>query len=245
MSTTRHLINRRRRAAAATETPPTRAKSTTTTTAADPVRAKRPGPVRTVKVQPKPRPQQTEDKPSPTKSRPPAPSARRGLRLPIVLGVLTVLLGGFAAFATVRTSEAGDAGSGNAALTDAALTSEVKGGVTEAVNAVFSVDYADTGKNEAAAQKYLTGTAVEQHQTMLAEVKAQAAKKKLVLTTTVTDVGVESLQGERARVLVFADQRNTGTDKKEETTYGAAMLAVDTVRTDGVWKIANIETFTR
>ncbi|MFC7217716.1 hypothetical protein ACFQLX_05945 [Streptomyces polyrhachis] len=172
----------------------------------------------------------------------PAPKATSRLRAPLALALATVLLGGFAAFAQIRADEARDDSGGNSALVDAALTSEVKGGVSDAVNAVFSVDYNDLGRNEAAAEKYLTGAAVGQHRAMLAEIRAQAPQQKLVLTTTVTDAGVELAGGDRARVLVFADQRNTRTDK-DQTSFGAAMLAVEAQRVDGIWKINDIETF--
>jgi Mce-associated membrane protein len=92
----------------------------------------------------------------------------------------------------------------------------------------------------------LTGRAVQQYATMLAQVRAQAPAQKLVLTTTVTDTGVESLTADRARLLVFADQRNTATARSAtpaSTTYAAAMFAVDAVRQDGTWKIAAIDTF--
>jgi len=79
---------------------------------------------------------------------------------------------------------------------------------------------------------------------MIAQVRAQAPKQKLVLTTTVTSTGVESITGDRARVLVYADQRNTSTAAGSGgTTYAAAMFAVDAVRQDGTWKIASIDTF--
>ncbi|WEH38592.1 hypothetical protein [Streptomyces sp. AM 2-1-1] len=166
--------------------------------------------------------------------------------LPALLCVLTVLLGIFAAWAfTSAASLRDDPGRRNSALTDIARTSEVKGQITEAVGAVFSYDYASTEKSDRAAKTYLTGKAVQQHQEMLAGVRKQAPAQKLVLTTTVTESAVERLDGDRARVLVFADQSNTRTGAKEETTYAAAMLAVDAVREDGRWRIAAIDTFTQ
>jgi Mce-associated membrane protein len=63
-----------------------------------------------------------------------------------------------------------------------------------------------------------------------------------VLTTTVTDSAVEMLEGDRARLLVFTDQRDTRTGGKDATTYAAAMLAVDAVHRDGIWKITNLDT---
>ncbi|MFJ3144297.1 hypothetical protein ACIPJM_17790 [Streptomyces halstedii] len=172
--------------------------------------------------------------------------SRPRVRLPAVLCAATVLLGAFAAWAfTSAATLRDDPTRQNTALTDISRTSEVKGQITEAVGAVFSYTYASPEKSEKAARTYLTGKAVQQHQDMLAEVRAQAPKQKLVLTTTVTESGVELLDGDRARLLVFADQSNTRTGKDEETTYAAAMFAVDAVRRGDTWRIAAIDTFTR
>ncbi|MFJ1583528.1 hypothetical protein ACIOC1_09440 [Streptomyces sp. NPDC088197] len=166
--------------------------------------------------------------------------------LTVGLALLTVLLGGLAAWSAGKASDLRDSvASGNTALTDTARTSEVKGTVAQAVNAVFSYNYADTARTDDAAKRVLTGKAVQQYATMLTQVRAQAPAQKLVLTTTVTDTGVELLDGDRARVLVFADQSNTSTAKSANaaTTYAAAMFAVDAVHQDGTWKIASIDTF--
>ncbi|MDG4865969.1 hypothetical protein P8605_48240, partial [Streptomyces sp. T-3] len=133
----------------------------------------------------------------------------------------------------------------NAALTDTARTSEVKGAVGQAVDAVFSYDHTDPARTEKAAAEHLTGKAVGQHRDMLAQVRAQGDRQKLVLSTTVTHSGVEVVDGDRARVLVFADQSNTSTAKGGSATYAAAMFAVDVVHRGGAWRIANIDTFSR
>ncbi|MDQ0846575.1 hypothetical protein [Streptomyces sp. V1I6] len=176
-----------------------------------------------------------------------APSRRaraRRNRLLAVLAVLTVLLGGFAAFAAGRAADLRDRPAArNTALTDIARTSEVKGQVTTAVEAVFSYNFADAGALDQAAKTHLTGRAVQQHAEMLATVVKEGPKQKLVLTTTVTGSGVEQIDKDRARVLVYADQSNTRTATKEETTYAAAMLAVDAVHKDGTWRISGIDTF--
>ena len=164
-------------------------------------------------------------------------------RPPLVLAVLTVLLGGLAVWFAVQAGAVrGRAGAANVALTDPARTSEVTGQVTDAVNALFSYDHADAAKTQEAESRLLTGRAIGQYDAMLTEVRAQAPSQKLVLTTTVTDCAVEMLEGGRARLLVFADQRNTRTSGKDATTYAAAMLAVDAVRRDGIWKITNLDT---
>ncbi|MFD5040210.1 hypothetical protein ACFWNI_24445 [Streptomyces sp. NPDC058377] len=246
MSTTRHLVNRRRRLAtvAATAAPP---RTTATprpapeplTDAGDETEAEasngtEPG------TEPEPEGEPAHDDP-PRRRLP-----RLRIRLPAVLCAATLLLGAFAAWSFTSAGALRDEPSRqNTALTDIGRTSEVKGQITEAVGAVFSYDYASPGKSDLAARKHLTGRAVQQHKDMLAEVRAQAPKQKLVLTTTVTESGVEFLDGDRARLLVFADQSNTRTGKEEETTYAAAMFAVDAVRRGDAWRIAAIDTFTR
>ncbi|MGQ4485137.1 nuclear transport factor 2 family protein [Streptomyces sp. 372A] len=243
MSTTRHLVNRQRRLA-------TVAAAERTATAAPPrprpgrgPDLEKPGTARDDAV-----PESEEEDEGEAGEEPEKAAVRRRprLSLPAVLCVLTLLLGAVAAWAF--SSAAGlrdDPSRRNTALTDISRTSEVKGRITEAVGAVFSYDYASPAKAEAAVTKYLTGKAVQQHEDMLAEVRAQAPKQKLVLTTTVTDSGVEMLDGDRARLLIYADQRNTRTGKSEETTYAAAMFSVDAVRKDGSWRISAIDTFTR
>ncbi|WP_406407426.1 hypothetical protein OG923_04060 [Streptomyces halstedii] len=269
MSTTRHLVNRRRRlaVAAATAAPPrgsavAGAATAPDTEAAEPrtpsdaetaaetgTKAKTGTETDTEAGAEAPENAGAEggdaDDDAPSAAPRSGPSRPR-VRLPAVLCAATVLLGAFAAWAfTSAATLRDDPARQNTALTDISRTSEVKGQITEAVGAVFSYTYASPEKSEKAARTYLTGKAVQQHQDMLAEVRAQAPKQKLVLTTTVTESGVELLDGDRARLLVFADQSNTRTGKDEETTYAAAMFAVDAVRRGDTWRIAAIDTFTR
>lgn len=183
--------------------------------------------------------------PRPTRS---TKALRRLLRVraPVALCVLVVVLGAFGALALARAgSLRSDPAARNVALTDPARTSEVKGQTEKAVAALFSYSYADTAASDKAASTWLTGKAVQQHHDMLAAVRAQAKEQKSVLTTTATESGVEMIDGSRARVLVYADQSSTRTaGKKPETTYAAAMFAVDVVRRDGgAWQISGIDTF--
>ncbi|MFC8229671.1 hypothetical protein [Streptomyces sp. NPDC057287] len=255
MSTTRHLVNRRRRLATVATAP---------RTDSAPVQEPQPGAAAGPEADAGPGAPDAgtaAEAPEPTNKaadgsaaagepagdeRPRSRLLRLRVRLPAVLCAATVLLGASAAWAfTSAAALRDDPTRQNTALTDISRTSEVKGQITEAVGAVFSYTYASPGKADLAAQKYLTGKAVQQHKDMLAEVRAQAPKQKQVLTTTVTESGVELLDGDRARLLVFADQRNTRTGKAEETTYAAAMFAVDAVRRGDTWRIAAIDTFTR
>ncbi|WP_098019694.1 hypothetical protein [Streptomyces sp. b62] len=246
MSTTRHLVNRRRRLAttpsrtAGTGTEPAYGEPDTVEAELDAADASAPDAADAVEAAP----DAADD--SPTDEAPRARAARLRITLPAVLCALTVLLGAVAVWAFASASSLRDEPARqNAALTDIGRTSEVKGRISEAVGAVFSYDYASPARSERAASTYLTGRAVQQHKDMLADVREQAPEQKLVLTTTVTGSGVEFLDGDRARLLVFADQSNTRTGKDEETTYAAAMFAVDAVRRGDTWLIAAIDTFTR
>ncbi|WP_393062713.1 hypothetical protein [Streptomyces sp. LN549] len=241
MSTTRHLVNRQRRlatvAAERTAAPAPVHKPVEPETVAD---GSGTDGAAVDEAETQEEPERKDGKEPP--SRPP----RLRIRLPAVLCAATVLLGAFAVWAfTSADSLRDDPSRQNTALTDISRTSEVKGQITEAVGAVFSYNYASPAKADAAVKKHLTGRAVQQHKDMLAEVRAQAPKQKLVLTTTVTESGVETLDGDRARLIIFADQSNTRTGKSEETTYAAAMFAVDAVRQGGTWRISAIDTFTR
>lgn len=173
-------------------------------------------------------------------------TARGSVPWPLLLALLAVLAGAFAVLAHTRAESLRAAPAlRNAALTDTARTGEVKGAVGQAVDAVFSYDHTDPGRTEKAAAEHLTGEAVGQHKEMLARIRAQGGKQKLVLSTTVTHSGVEVIDGDRARVLVFADQSNTSTAKGGSDTYASAMFAVDVVHRGGTWRIANIDTFSR
>ncbi|WP_037906339.1 hypothetical protein [Actinacidiphila yeochonensis] len=174
---------------------------------------------------------------------------RLTLRLPLLLALLAVVTAALGVFAAVAANRASglrdDSAAANTALTDNARTSEVKGAVAQDVNAVFSYDYADTARTDSAAKRLLTGAAVKQYATLIGPVRAAAGKEKLVLTTTVTDTGVATLDGDRAHLLVFADQSNTSAAQgaASDDTYAAAMFAVDAVRQGGTWKISAIDTF--
>ncbi|MFI8789230.1 hypothetical protein [Streptomyces sp. NPDC055105] len=221
MSTTRHHINRTRRLAAA------------------------------------PRPRRTEPvaAPTPLRKRPaeepvaaesgsrPQTQPRRAL---LVICVLTLLLGGFAGWAHSRAAAERDVPAArNTALTDVARTSEIKGRTDKAVADLFSYDYAHPEVSEKAVSSLLTGKAVTQHKQLLGPVLAQAAKSKAVITTTVTESAVERISGDRARVLVFADQSSSTTHGKSGTAYAGAMFAVEWVRQDGRWLVSGIDTFGR
>jgi Mce-associated membrane protein len=172
-----------------------------------------------------------------------APGRSRHPLLPAGLGALAVALGGLAVWFGLEASSAtSGVDTSNTALIDPAATRQVTQQVTSAVDKIFSYNYANTAKTSQAAATLLTGKARQQYDTLFKLVRQDAPKEKLVLTTTVTNSGVEFLDGSRARLLIFADQRDTaGTARK--TTDAGAMFAVNAVNQGGRWKISSIDTF--
>ncbi len=69
-----------------------------------------------------------------------------------------------------------------------------------------------------------------------------APAQKLIVTTRVTNAGVELLNGNRARLLVFANQQDTRAGTSQ-TSYAGAMFAVTALHQGGRWKIESINTF--
>lgn len=174
---------------------------------------------------------------------PPSPG-RRGLRVPALLSLATVLLGGFGVWATVAAHNLRSSNTGqNLALADAAATSAVRHQVSSAVDTIFSYGYTDTAATRRAAQRLLTGRAVRQYDQLFALVQREAPAQKLVVTTRVTNSGVEFLTGDRARLLIFANQQDSRAGTSQ-ASYAGAMFAVTAVRSGGTWKIENIDTFT-
>jgi Mce-associated membrane protein len=172
------------------------------------------------------------------------PSGRPGWRIAAALGAVTVVLAGFGVWATLHASSlrSNAAAQENTALTDGPATATVRREISAAVNTIFSYNYADTAATRRAAQEVLTGPAVRQYNTLFALVTKNAPTQKLVVTTRVTNSGVELLNGNSARLLVFADQQDAraGTG---QTSYAGAMFAVTAQRQGGRWKIENIDTF--
>ncbi|MFC5957448.1 hypothetical protein ACFP51_24180 [Streptomyces pratens] len=272
MSTTRHHINRQRRRQAR-ETRPTPSAGTR------PGTESRSG----TAVLPSPAEPDTDGKTArktPGKATGGAaggktPRIRRGPRRPTttlaVLCALTLFLGGFAGWAHARAEALrDDPARSNTALTDLARTSEIKGQTSKAVEALFSYDHTDPGALEKAAKVLLTEKAVGRHDTLLADVRKRADAQKALITTTVTESAVERIDGDRARVLVYADQSSVGTagtkptankagkatkgeqgdhgdqeQRQNEGVYAGALLAVDVVHRDGRWLVSGIDTFGR
>ncbi|MCY0928858.1 hypothetical protein OTB20_22125 [Streptomyces sp. H27-H1] len=262
MSTTRHLINRqRRRQAVGNQTVPTMGPADDTGSqepragSSRPV-SPRPAPARARTSTRKAAGAKWQEAAEPDEGAQAADSTGRGGRRHLapllVLCVLTVLLGSGAGFAQNRAAALrADPVRANTALTDLARTSEIKGQTAKAVASLFSYDHARPAAFESASKTLLTGKAVTQHRALFNDVLAQAEKQKTVITTTVTDSAVERIDGDRARVLIYADQSSVSTagaekqGPQDQGVYAGAMFALDLVDRDGHWIVEGIDTFGR
>ncbi|MFS8103663.1 hypothetical protein LFM09_41720 [Lentzea alba] len=158
--------------------------------------------------------------------------------LPVALLLVAAVLGSLGTFFLIKSRSV----SYDAALVDSATTSAVNGQVREAVEKSFSYNFADVESTEKAARELLTGKALCQYNAVFGPVKEVAPQQKLVVTVRVVSSAVSSLKGDRASVLVFADQVTTRTTDNQ-SGGGTAMLRVSAVDESGRWKIDNMEMF--
>lgn len=165
--------------------------------------------------------------------------APRPRRLVLALVAALVVFTGVAVAAGITAAPASDDDTANTALTDAAATSDLLGQVNSAVETVFSFDFTDTAKTQAAAQNLLQGRAVEQYNQLFQQVRQLAPAQKLVLTTTIRATSVTMLKGGQAQLLVLADQRSTRGDT-DQTSNAAAQLTVAAVKVGDSWKISDL-----
>jgi len=167
----------------------------------------------------------------------------RGGRQVLTLLAASVVLAAFAVVAGLHAHELKSGrGQPNLALTDHALSHQVSSQISTAVSTIFSYRYSDPGATSSAAQRLLTGTAIRQYNQLFKLVAEKAPAQRLVLRTQVTQLGVELLTPDRARLLVFVNQQDQAGSGK--AVYSGAMFAVSAVLAHGRWLIGAIDTFT-
>jgi Mce-associated membrane protein len=163
------------------------------------------------------------------------------LSVAIVLAVVAVVLAGLAVY---FRGEANDLTSGdtNTALTDPAATSQVKGQLTNAIKQTFSYNYTDLDRTEKAVRENLTGKALCEYDLLFGEVKKFAPQQKIVLDTTVRELAVVRIDGDRAEALVYIDQLSTRVDVNKTVAVGG-QFAVQAHKDGDHWKITEFDMF--
>lgn len=161
----------------------------------------------------------------------------------VALVAAVVLALGFAAWFRGEANQlTGSAAASNAALVDAGATAQVSAQVREAVQRVFSYDFARLDDNERAADEVITGQYTQSFHQQFARVRELAPPQQAVVVATVPAIAVKVLDGDRAIVLVFIDQQaHQGGQAKP--LLAAGRVSVTAKRVNGSWKIADVEPF--
>jgi Mce-associated membrane protein len=160
--------------------------------------------------------------------------------LPIALVLAALLVAGLGWWFVSKNADA-RVGSGNAALVDVNATKDVVGAAQKAVTGVLSYKFDAMDKAAAQAKQYLSGEAVDQYQKSMDALAKNIQDQKLQVTVNAVSVGVVRLNGDDARVLVFADQIGVRADN--QPSGGPTQFAMDMHRTDGNWKIVKLDFF--
>ena len=170
------------------------------------------------------------------------PARRRPLPLPALAAAL-VLLVGLAVFFAVENADVRDTPAArNTALVDIGTTAQVSQQITAALKTVYSFDYTRLDQNEAAARAVITPSFADQFDQLFRQVRELAPQQQAVVTATVNLVGVRSIDGDTATVLVFLDQQATRAQAGDgPQQLAAGRLTVTAQRSDGVWKIAAVD----
>jgi len=170
------------------------------------------------------------------------PRARRPVPVWGLVAALVVLLG-LAVFAAVGNADVrGTPSAQNTALVDIGTTAQVNQQVTAALKTVYSFDYTRLDQNEAAARAVITPAFAGQFDQLFRQVRELAPQQQAVVTATVNLVGVQSINGDTATLLVFLDQQATRAQSGGPQQLAAAgRLTVTAQLVDGTWKIAAVD----
>jgi Mce-associated membrane protein len=173
--------------------------------------------------------------------RPTRTRAQTQISLAIILAVVAVVLAGAAVFFRGKANDL-TSGDSNTALTDSATTSQVKGQLTNAIKATFSYNYTDLDSTEKSVKENLTGKALCEYNMLFGEVKQLAPTQKIVLDTTVRELAVTRIDGDRAEALVYIDQLSTRADLNKTVAVGG-QFGVRAQRVGDHWKITEFDMF--
>jgi Mce-associated membrane protein len=167
--------------------------------------------------------------------------ASRQVSVAVVLAVVAVILAGLAIFFRGKATDLTSADS-NTALTDSASTSQVISQLSNAIKTTFSYNYTDLDSTAKAVKATLTGNALCEYNLLFGEVKQFAPEQKIILATTVREIALVRLDGDRAEALVYIDQSSTRVDTKKSVAAGGQFVVM--AHRDGdQWKINEFDMF--
>ncbi|MGH3889694.1 MAG: hypothetical protein ACRDSZ_24545 [Pseudonocardiaceae bacterium] len=156
-----------------------------------------------------------------------------------LIAALVIALGLAAWFRGEANQLLGSAAASNDALLDAGATAQVSEQVRDAVQRVFSYDFARLDDNERGAADVVTGPLVQEYREEFALVRQLAPAQQAVVVAKVPALAVKMLDGDRATVVVFVERQATQ-GPQPQPLLG---LTVTAHRVDGSWKIADVQPF--
>lgn len=185
----------------------------------------------------------TDARVRPTRAEPVVERSRasRHLSAAIVIGVVAVVLAGLAVWFRGEADNL-TSGDSNRALTDPGQTSQAVGQIKDAIETTFSYNYTDLESTQRAVETQLTGKARCEYDLLFKALKEQAPAQQSVLATTVRDIALVRLEGDRAEALVFIDQSSTRADVNNSASV-AAQFGVHAQKQGDQWKITQFNMF--
>jgi len=172
-------------------------------------------------------------------------SSPRVIRVATLVGLIAALVMavGLALWFRGETDRLlGSAAASNNALVDVGTTAQVSGQMRDAVQRVFSYDFARLDSNERDAADVITGQFARDFHQQFATVRELAPGQRAVVVATVPALAVKVLDGDRAIVVVFIDQQ-AKRGAEAAPLLAAGRLTVTAQQTNGSWKIADVEPF--
>ena len=134
-----------------------------------------------------------------------------------------------------NTVEAADAAVGSAEL-----KAEVRGVAEDAAAKVFSYSHTSLTADKAAARALLTGEMLEQYDDTMAGVVGTSLANETVVSATVPGSALVSVKGDDAKVLVFVNQRTTGTNL-DTPLLDLDRVVVTLTGGSGDWKVSELD----
>ncbi len=172
------------------------------------------------------------------------PGAASGLRIlaafrgPLALfGASVLLVAAAVVLLALAGRVAGAPASGNQALTNAARTRQVTDAVSAGVAGIYSYSYTDLAATTRTAHQVLAGQAGVQY-AELSRMLSAVVTQRITVVTKVTAVGVRSLTGDTATVVVFLQQTTTRDGKPAGSVPAQLQVTAHLVR--GRWLITGI-----
>jgi Mce-associated membrane protein len=156
-----------------------------------------------------------------------------------LVAALVIALGLAAWFRGEANQLLGSAAASNDALLDASATAQVSEQTRNAVQRLFSYDFARLDDDERATADVITGPLIQEYHEQFAQVRQVAPAQQAVVEATVPALAVRMLDGERAVVVVFLERQA----KRGPQPPPLLGLTVTVQLVNGSWKIADVAPF--